>query len=71
MQACVIAPGKDLNAIRSILGPVHRKEFGPPKGTLFLTPGSELESMALEEMYAEIRVSPVVCIGYYDFDRHL
>jgi len=55
VQACVIAPGKDLNAIRSILGPVHRKEFGPPKGTLFLTPGSELESMALEEMNAEIR----------------
>ena len=49
-SACVIAAGSDLNSIRSILSPAHSTDLGPPKGTLFCTPGSDLEKLALEEM---------------------
>mmetsp|Transcript_13552 Transcript_13552/g.20662 ORF Transcript_13552/g.20662 Transcript_13552/m.20662 type:complete len:801 (-) Transcript_13552:228-2630(-) len=55
VQACIIAPGNDLNVIRSIFGAKYMTSFGLPKGTLFATPGSELEKMALEEVYADIR----------------
>ena len=54
--ACVIAAGSDLNAIRSILSPVHNKDFGPAKGTLFATPGSDLEKLALEELVEALEV---------------
>lgn len=47
--ACVVAAGSDLNAIRSILGRDYRPEWGPPKGTLFATPGSYLETQALAD----------------------
>jgi len=48
--ACVVAAGSDLNAVRSILGREYRPEFGKPKGTLFATPGSDLEKQALQEL---------------------
>ena len=47
--ACVIASGADLNSIRSILG--QDKGHGT-KGTLFLTPGSPSEQLAVNEMKA-------------------
>lgn len=48
-KACVIASGKDLNSIRSILGDdkSHKQ-----KGTLFCSPGSSLEQTALLEFNA-------------------
>lgn len=54
VQACIIAPGTDLNVIRSVFGPKYKPEFGSPVGTLFATPGSELQTMALEEVYADM-----------------
>lgn len=45
--ACVVAAGHDLNAIRAILGPENK--FGS-KGTLFCTPGGQLEKQALIDM---------------------
>mmetsp|Transcript_21230 Transcript_21230/g.46003 ORF Transcript_21230/g.46003 Transcript_21230/m.46003 type:complete len:794 (-) Transcript_21230:79-2460(-) len=50
-RACVVISGADLNAIRSVTS----KEYDPtlskgPKGTLFATPGSELEKQALKEV---------------------
>ena len=47
--ACVIASGKDLNSIRSILGDDKSHE---QKGTLFCSPGSSLEQTALTELQA-------------------
>jgi len=44
--ACVIANGADLNCINAILGPTYDPSFGGPKGTLFVTPGSELDKLA-------------------------
>ena len=57
VQACVIAPGKDLNVIRSILSRKYDSSFGSPKGTLFLTPESDLEKVALEEVNEALQVS--------------
>ena len=71
VQACVIAPGKDLDSIRAILGPKYDPSFGPPKGTLFLTPGSDLEKLALDEVYAEIRVSLIQSINGQVFTKFL
>ena len=48
--ACIVAAGSDLDSVRSILAREYDPEFGPPKGTLFATPGSDLEKEALEEM---------------------
>ena len=48
-RACVVLSGADLNSI----GSVTSKEYDPAigsKGTLFATPGSELEKQALKEM---------------------
>lgn len=50
--ACVVASGADLNSIRSILGQDRNRGT---KGTLFLTPGSPSEQLAIIEM-KEIRV---------------
>jgi len=47
--ACVIAAGSDLHSIRSILSPTYKPD-GKAKGTLFATPGSDLEKLALEEL---------------------
>ena len=44
-RACVILSGADLNAIRSVTS----KDY-VPKGTLFATPGSELEKQAMKEI---------------------
>ena len=55
-SACVVASGADLNTIRSILGPEYK--YGT-KGTLFVTPGSDLERQALKEL-KEAQVSSVV-----------
>ncbi|KAL9188531.1 hypothetical protein ACHAXT_006909 [Thalassiosira profunda] len=48
-RACVVLSGADLNSIRSVVN----KEYDPTigqKGTLFATPGSELEKQALLEI---------------------
>ena len=45
-SACVIAAGSDLNTIRAVLGH-HTKEASP--GTLFCTPGSDLEAQAIKD----------------------
>lgn len=52
--ACVIAPGDDLNSIRSILSPHYDPKLGPAKGTLFATPGSDLERLAIEELVVAV-----------------
>ena len=47
-SACVVACGNDLNAIRGVLG---REAFpGPPKGTLFATPNSDVSIQAIHEV---------------------
>jgi len=45
-SACVVAAGSDLNCIRAILGPDPR--YGS-KGTLFVTPTSNLEKQAIAD----------------------
>ena len=65
--ACVIAAGSDLNSIRSILSPTHNADLGPPKGTLFATPGSDLEKLALEELVVAVEVrlrNAILSCGY-------
>jgi len=54
--ACVVAAGSDLNAIRSILSTTYKnKEAGfTGKGTLFVTPGSDLEKLAMEELVTAV-----------------
>jgi len=49
LSACVIASGKDLNSIRSILG--DDRSHGS-KGTVFYSPGTTLEKTALAELLA-------------------
>jgi delta-1-pyrroline-5-carboxylate synthetase len=51
--ACVVAAGSDLNSIRAVLGPDSK--YGS-KGTLFVTPGSDLEQQAiLDAKTTEVR----------------
>ena len=53
--ACIVAAGSDLNSIRSILAREYKADdFGPPKGTLFATPGSDLEAQAMEELVVAV-----------------
>ncbi len=52
-NACVVASGSDYDSIRSILGPHHDPKYGPPKGTLFATPGSLLYEVAVEDVKSE------------------
>jgi len=52
--ACVIAAGSDLNAIRSVLSPTYKDNLDKPKGTLFATPGSDLEKLAVEELVVSV-----------------
>ena len=47
-RACVVLSGADLNAIRSVTSKDYDPNIGQ-KGTLFATPGSELEKQALKE----------------------
>ena len=46
-SACVVASGADLDSIRNVLGkdPKAKKNIG----TLFVTPGSELEAQAMKD----------------------
>jgi delta-1-pyrroline-5-carboxylate synthetase len=46
-RACIVASGADLNTIRAVLGPTNK--FGS-KGTLFVTPGSDLEKQAILDL---------------------
>ena len=48
-RACVVCNGDDMNAIRSVVGGEEAETDGSVKGTLFATPGSDLEKMALQE----------------------
>jgi hypothetical protein len=47
-RACIVASGADLNTIRAVLGPTNK--FGSNKGTLFVTPGSDLEKQAILDL---------------------
>ena len=63
--ACVVALGSDLNCIRSILShdfdPSNAEE-AKPKGTLFVTPGSDLEKIAMMEIKSdEVRIICTFC----------
>lgn len=50
-RACVVVSGNDLSAIRALVNSEYELEDGEePKGTLFVTPGSELEEQALEDI---------------------
>jgi delta-1-pyrroline-5-carboxylate synthetase len=46
-RACVVAAGSDLNCIRAVLG--RNYSDGSPRGTLFCTPGSDLDVQAMKE----------------------
>ena len=48
-RACVVLSGADLNAIRSVTSKNYDASIGS-KGTLFATPGSELEKQAIKEI---------------------
>ena len=48
-RACVVLSGADLNAIRSVTSKDYDASIGS-KGTLFATPGSELEKQAMKEI---------------------
>ena len=48
--ACVVASGSDLEAVRSILSKAYDPTNKVPKGTLFATPGSDLEQQAIAEL---------------------
>jgi delta-1-pyrroline-5-carboxylate synthetase len=61
--ACVVAAGSDLNSIRSILSREYQPDFGTPAGTLFATPGSDLETQALEEIGHATEVSILIIVG--------
>jgi glutamate 5-kinase len=60
--ACVVAAGCDLNCIRAILARQYHSDFGRSKGTLFATPGSDLETQALEELVEVMEVSIIYSI---------
>lgn len=48
--ACVVACGSDLNIVRSVLGREYQADLAdPPRGTLFATPGSDLEQNAFDD----------------------
>ena len=57
-RACVVASGSDLDCIRAVLGrdPAHVFAREAPRGTLFCTPGSDMEKQAVLEL--EQTVSP-------------
>lgn len=59
-SACVVAAGSDLNSVRAILG--NDPKYGV-KGTLFVTPGSELEKQALAD-FGILQVSPMKLVRY-------
>ena len=72
--ACVIAAGSDLDSIRAVLSPSYRDPTALPKGTLFATPGSDLEKLAVEELIVsvEVRAGQSCCISdfcLYSFSR--
>mmetsp|Transcript_31953 Transcript_31953/g.59090 ORF Transcript_31953/g.59090 Transcript_31953/m.59090 type:complete len:796 (+) Transcript_31953:168-2555(+) len=48
-RACMVLSGVDLDAIRSVTTEEYDPAVGP-RGTLFATPGSELEKQALKEI---------------------
>jgi len=50
-RACVVASGSDLNCIRAVLG--KDPKFGP-RGTLFCTPGSDMEKQAIKDMQGSL-----------------
>eukprot|EP00566_Odontella_aurita_P004847 CAMPEP_0113584190 /NCGR_PEP_ID=MMETSP0015_2-20120614/32963_1 /TAXON_ID=2838 /ORGANISM="Odontella" /LENGTH=806 /DNA_ID=CAMNT_0000489207 /DNA_START=243 /DNA_END=2663 /DNA_ORIENTATION=+ /assembly_acc=CAM_ASM_000160 len=52
-NACVVAAGSDLDTIRATLSQKYDPSFGAPRGTLFVTPGTDLEVQALKEQKAE------------------
>ena len=47
--ACVIAAGSDLNCIRAVFGRSAKDKRYEHRGTLFCTPGSDLEQQAIQE----------------------
>jgi len=67
--ACVVAAGSDLNAIRSILSTTYKnKEVGfTGKGTLFVTPGSDLEKIAMEELVTAVEVRLLCMYRFWEY----
>lgn len=59
-NACVVAAGSDLNSIRAILG--QGNKFGT-KGTLFVTPESDLEQQA----FADAKIIEVRFVQFISF----
>lgn len=68
--ACVVAAGSDLNCIRAILAREYHPDFGSSKGTLFATPGSDLEKQALVELNIAVEVSSTCLIVVGDCDNN-
>lgn len=66
-NACVVVGGDDLNAIRAILGRKFSPSFGEPKGTLFITPGTQLYELACAELEAEKVRSIAYCSLFSNF----
>jgi len=62
--ACVVASGKDLNSIRAILGPSYDSKYGPPKGTLFATPGTDLWDQCIRDINDENSICSNVNSNY-------
>mmetsp|Transcript_27111 Transcript_27111/g.41601 ORF Transcript_27111/g.41601 Transcript_27111/m.41601 type:complete len:790 (+) Transcript_27111:65-2434(+) len=56
-KACVVVGGNDLNAIRSVLGAKFDPALGSSKGTLFVTPGTELDTIVRKELIEEEKAS--------------
>jgi len=54
-RACVITSGSDIECVRSILSPEYVPENA--KGTLFVTPGTDLEALAVSESNIDVSAS--------------
>lgn len=59
-SACVVASGADLNSIRAVLGNDPKRKYSC--GTLFCTPGSQLEAQAMKD-FPECSVRTFISTG--------
>ena len=55
---CIIASGTDLNCIRAVFHPNFDADYGPPKGTLFVTQGTTLYQQASLDLSTEKKAKP-------------
>ena len=64
--ACLVAAGSDLDSVRSILSRKLDAAIAlPPKGTLFATPGSDLEQQCLNEQATSAEVRSCIVVRSY------